>query len=244
MANLIGFPETAPLDTFANTLDQRTSLGHKAHTSDGRCFRYCSVGAVATVPGKMYQSAVPIPNHLANAAPAVAIGATSFTYTPGATAGAASLYAEGYLQVDTTPGQGYTYQISGHGAITASTAFTLYLKDAIQVALTTDSALGLGHNRWKNVVIAPATATAAPAGAACAIITLAQYGWLQTGGRCSVLMDASTPTVTSPLILSTATSGALAVITTAQLATATIVGHGAGVGVSAKYNFVDLNIDC
>jgi hypothetical protein len=72
-------------------------------------FRYCAAGASDTVAGSVYQSAAPIPNHLANTPPAVAVGATSFTYTPGNTAGAANLYAEGYLQVDTTPGNGYTY---------------------------------------------------------------------------------------------------------------------------------------
>jgi hypothetical protein len=245
MANLIGFPPTAPLDTYANTSDQRTSLGHKAYTADGRCFRYCIVGGTSTVAGSLYQSAAPIGNHLAKAAPATAVGATSFTFTPGATIGAASLYAEGYLQVSTTPGIGYTYQVSGHGAIASSTAFTLYLKDAIQVALTTDSKVGLIHNRWKNVIVAPTTLTGALAGVATCVVTNAQYGWLQTGGRCAVLIDSTAPAITATVERSVATAGAVQAfgITTASLVIASIVGKMAQAGVNTECNFVDLELD-
>lgn len=230
-------------DSFASSATQFHPLGTIGRSKDGRVFRYAVAGAVDTVAGSLYQQAAVVTAHLANTPPAVAIGATSFTYTPGAAAGAANLYAEGYLQVDTTPGNGYTYQVAGHDAITSSTAFTLYLRDPIQVALTTSSRVGLMPNKFKNVIVCPTAVTGRVAGVAPCIITAAQYGWVQTHGPASCLIN-GTPAVTSPVANSATTAGALDVWTTAAAAvTITPVGYMMQVGVSGKNNMVDLAID-
>jgi len=228
-------------DGWTDSSTQFHALGTTAETKDGRVFKYAQCGATATVAGSVYQSAAPVPNHLANTPPAVAIGARSFTYTPGATAGAANLYAEGYLQVDTTPGNGYVYQVAGHAAITSSTAFTLNLIDAIQIALTTSSRVGLVHNPYKNVIVNPTTATASVAGVAPYIITATQYGWLQTWGMASVLIN-GTPAVGVGVIISGTTAGAVDVAAVAAEVNVRIIGHMAQVGVSTKNNFVNLKI--
>jgi hypothetical protein len=230
-------------DTFTSSATQLHPLGTKATTKDGRLFRYGQVGATATVAGSLYQMAAPLPNHLANTPPAVAVGATSFSYTPGATGGAANLYAEGYLQVDTTPGEGYTYQVASHGAITASTAFTLNLRDAIQVALTTSSRVGLIPSKFKSCIVCPTAVTGRVAGVAPAVLAIGEYGWFQTHGPASVLIN-GTPAITSPVANSATTPGAVDVWTTAAAAvTITPVGYMMQVGVSTKLNFVDLAID-
>src|SRR4051812_48849027 len=90
-------------DGFSSSSTQIHELGRRAVTKDGRVFRYCQAAA-DTVAGSVYQSAAPISTHLARTAPIVAVGATSFTFTPGAVGGAANLYAEGYLTADTGPG--------------------------------------------------------------------------------------------------------------------------------------------
>jgi len=240
MANFPGLVIT-PHDVFTFTSDQRLPLGTRAITKDGRVFRYCKAGASDLVAGNLIQSSAPVANHLANTPPAVPVGSTSFVYTPGATAGAENLYAEGYLQVDTTPGNGYTYVVSGHPAISASTAFTLTLEDAIQVALTTSSRVGLIANPYKNVIQAPTTLTGKVVGVAPAPITAAYYGWLQTWGPASVLIN-GTPAVTAPVINSATTAGAVDVWTAAAQPTANLVGHMMQVGVSGKNNFVFLEI--
>lgn len=231
-------------DQFNFTSDQLHPLGFRVHTKDGRTFRYSQAGGTTLAPGKLYQSAAPIPDHLATTATATALGLKQLTFTPAATAGAANLYAEGYLQVDTTPGEGYTYRVSGHAAITASVAFTLYLEDPLQgAALSTASRLGLVHNMHKNVILVPTARTGTIAGVAPAAVTNAYYGWLQTWGPCSVLIN-GTPAVTSPVANSATTTGAVDVWTTAAAAvTITPVGHMMQVGVSTKYNFVFLNIN-
>lgn len=229
-------------DSFDDSADQKHPLGTLARDNQGRLFRYFQCGATATVAGSIYQSAAPIANHLANTPPAVAVGAMSFTYTPGATAGAANLYSEGYLQVDTTPGNGYTYQVAGHAAISSATAFTLYLRDAIQVALTTSSRVGLIHNPWKNCIVCPTTQTAGVAGGATCIVTAGQYGWLQTRGIFSALIN-GTPAVNAPILTSVTTAGAVDVWTAAAQPTAQMIGRMAQLGVSTKNNFVYLQID-
>ena len=240
MANFSDVIVTAS-DVYSWTTDQRHPLGFRQATRDGRVFHYCQAGASDLVAGNVEQSAAPIANHLAQTPPAVAAGAKSFSFTPGATAGAANLYAEGYLQVDTTPGNGYTYKVSGHAAITASTAFTLNLEDPIQVALTTSSRVGLVHNAYKNVIVNPTTATAAVAGVAPAPITATSYGWLQTWGPCSTLIN-GTPGVGIGVVISATTAGAVDVAAVAAEINVRIIGHMMQVGVSTKNNFVNLKI--
>lgn len=242
MPNFAAATQLFGQDAFTSSTTQLHQLNTRGYTSDGRRFRYAQVGATDTVAGSLYQGAAPVANHLANTPPAVAVGATSFSYTPGATAGAANLYAEGYLQVDTTPGEGYTYQVAGHAAISASTAFTLYLVDKIQVALTTSSRVGLKHNLCKNVIVCPTTKTAHVVGVAPAVIGDTEYGWIQTWGPCSTLIN-GTPAVTAPVINSATTAGAVDVWTAAAQPTASLVGEMMQVGVSGKLNFVFLKID-
>lgn len=221
---------------------QRHPLGTLAHDRWGRMYRYCQMGAVDSVAGSLYQSSVPVANHLANTPPAVAIGALSFTYTPGATTGAANLYAEGFLQVDTTPGNGYTYGISGHAAIASATAFTLNLAEPIEIALTTSSRVGLIAHPYNDVVVAPTTLTARLAGFAVCVIPTTYYGWLLTRGPVSALIN-GTPAITAPVINSATTAGAVDVWTAAAQPTSNFVGHAMQVGVSTKNNFIMAQID-
>lgn len=231
-------------DGFVSSATQQHPLGAKGVTKDGRTFRYCLAGASNLVAGNCIQSAAVIANHLANTPPAVAIGATSFSYTPGATAGAANLYAEGYLGVDTTPGNGTTYNIKDHLAITASTAFTLNLdaEDPINVALTTSSRVGMIHNPYKNVIQMPVTtATGLLVGVANYIITAGEYGWIQTAGIGSVLI-AGTPALGAGIMSPGTSAGAAVVVTTTNLVVAQYVGRMAQVGVDGKNNFVMISI--
>jgi hypothetical protein len=243
MANFTASVQLFGQDSFTAGATQLHALGTRGYTADGRRFRYCQIGAVDSVAGSLYQSAAPVTNHLANTPPVVAIGAKSFAYTPGATGGAANLYGEGYLQVDTTPGNGYTYQVSGHAAITASTAFTLYLVDPIQVALTGSSRVGLVHNPYKNIIVTPTTNTAAVQGWAPCVQTTAYYGWLHTWGPVSALIN-GTPAITAPVVNSATTAGAVDKWTTAAADVAvTPVGFMMQTGVTTKHNFVFARLD-
>lgn len=227
-------------------------FGQIGMSRDGRIFRYASAGATDLVVGNIIQSAAPIPNHLALTSAAQNIGdggaGAPIVVTPGATAGAANLYAEGTLMIDTTPGNGYTYRINGHLAITASTAFNLLLDpdDRIQVALTTSSRYGLHHNPYKTVIVSATTATAFTCGGCNAIITgngtAENYGWLQTRGPFAGLIN-GTPAVGTGLVISATTAGALDVAAVAAEINVRIIARAMQVGVSTKNNAVFLLLD-
>jgi hypothetical protein len=245
MPNLSAHSVALAGNFYTSSATQEFPLGTKGVAEDGRVYRYCKAGASNLVAGNVIQSPAIVPNHLAATAPVVAAGATSFTFTPGATAGTVNQYAEGFLSVDTTPGNGYTYGIQDHAAFGSSTAFTLNLRkdDPIQVALTTSSRLGLLANPYNGVIQMPiTTATGSLVGVASYIITAAQYGWIQTAGIASVLI-AGTPALGAAVMAPGAAAGAAEVIVAAgTLIVAQFVGHMAQVGVSGKNNFVRLNI--
>ena len=229
-------------DEYTSSTIQLHRLGTRAVTRDGRVFRYAQAGATPLVAGSLAQAPAPEPAHLANTPPVVPVGATSFLYAPGAVAGAANLYGEGYLQVDTAPGNGYLYPVSGHKAFLASTAFMLNLETPIVVALTATSRVGLRANPYKNVVTSVAPLTAHAVGVAPMPIPAGQYGWLQTYGLSSVLI-VGTPAVNAPVLSSATVAGAVDVWTAGAQPTANgPLGFMAQVGVGGKNNFVFLTI--
>lgn len=217
---------------------QLHALGTIAFTRDGRRFRYAQAGAVDLVVGNVLQASAQITTHQQMTPSAAAIGATKISVTPGATAGAADLYAEGLAIIDTTPGLGYAYGISGHAAIVASTLFTvnLYAEDAIVIALTSSSRVSLQANPYKNVIQTPVTTlTGAGVGVCVYVIPATQYGWIQTGGQAAVLI-AGTPGVGLAVVIPGTAAGAV-VIDGAASATQ-VVGSMMVTGVDGKVQAV------
>lgn len=253
-ANLSLVPSGASgSDMYLVGTKQLHPLGTMAMGRDGRIFRYGSAGATLLIEGNMVQSAAPIANHLALTAVAEAINAGGaddpITVTPGATAGAANLYAEGMLTIDTTPGNGYNYRISGHAAIVASTAFNLFLDpdDRLQIALTSASRYGLHHHPYKTVIQCPTTVTALNVGGVVSPIpantTAENFGWLQTRGPFAGLIN-GTPAVGTGLVTSVTTAGALdAAGAVALEINYRIIARMMQVGVSGKNNTVFLTLD-
>jgi hypothetical protein len=231
-------------DDFVSSATSVHKLGTRGVSDDGRVFRYVQAGLVDLVAGNVIQSSAIVVLHLANTPPAVAIGAKSFVYTPGATLGTAGQYADGYMQVDTTPGNGYVYGVSGHPAFGSGAAFTITLKDPIQVALTTASRVGLLANPFKGVIQAPqTTATGTIVGVAQYVITASQFGWLLTWGIGSVLINGTPAHGAMLLGISATTAGSVDIATAAPLIVSQIVGVMAQIGVSAKNNFVFVRIN-
>lgn len=216
-------------------------LGTLVEARDGRAYRWCKVGASDLVAGNVIQSSAVLINHTAMTTAVAALGATSFVVTPGATAGAANLYAEGFISISVTPGLGFTYKVNSHAAITSSVAFTVNLDpaDPIQVALTTSSKTDLIANRYQNVIQAPVTTlTGTVAGVAGYIISASQNGWLQVSGPCAVLNKGTTITG-----LNVGAPGSVAGgVVVYAVATTTLVGDIMLTGVDASSNLVNLRI--
>jgi hypothetical protein len=91
------------------------------------------------------------------------------------------------------------------------------------------------------VIQCPTAKTGPVVGVAAYVIKASQFGWLQTWGPCSVLIN-GTPAVTAPVINGGTTAGSVDVWTTAAQATASYLGEMMQVGVSTKNNFVFLKI--
>lgn len=222
----------------------RHNLGQRAFSRDGRVFRFVRMGAVAAVPGTLYQSLAPVANHLALTPTAgSSIGATQVTATLGATAAAANLYAQGWLQVDTAPGPGIMYGVNNHLAVLSAGIITVNLNpdDPIQVALTTTSRVGLISNPYADVIQVPTARTGIVVGVPLVAIPIGYYGWVQTWGPCCLLIN-GTPAVTAPVINGGTTAGSADVWTAAAQPTTQKVGDMMQVGVSTKYNAVYLTI--
>jgi len=236
-------PDTVEIfgqDAFTFDAIKRHQLGQRAVAKDGRAFRYCLAGASTLVSGNVLQASLPVANHLALTPSAAGIGAVQVVATLGATAAALNLYAEGWVQIDTTPGNGFMYGIHGHAAVLSSGVITanLWPDEPIQVALTTSSRVGFIANPYSGVLQCPTTNTAAVIGVALAPITNAMYGWIQTWGPAAVLIN-GTPAITAPVVNSATTAGAADKWTTAAADVAvTLVGNMLQVGVSAKNNAV------
>lgn len=230
-----------PQDVFTSAAVQATDLGAIASTGDGRYFRYVLAGGTSLVPGKLQQSSAQDTTNLNPSGGlsvlAAAIGATQVTISSSITLTANQL-AGGYLGVNVTPGQGYTYRIKGNSAVSSAANCVVTLEDPIQVALTTSSKIVLTASPFNSVIVNPTTATGSPVGVAVYPITNAQYGWIQSHGVVCCLTDAGT-TVGLGYKPSTNTAGAVM----SMAATGALVGYAINTGVTTEYDNIFLTID-
>ncbi|MEK7180003.1 MAG: hypothetical protein AAB706_00850 [Patescibacteria group bacterium] len=245
ITSLSGALQISGQDLLTDSSTQQHALGQYAETSDGRGYRYCKVGATATVPGKLYVGAdFDVVNHSpagglgVNAA--VAIGGTDIVISTSTTLVLNEL-AGGFLSVGITPGQGYTYRIKSNTATSAATLATIVLDDPLKIALTTASKVVVVQHQYNGVVVSPgAASTGVPVGVANSIITAAYFGWLQTYGPCSILSGVATsislPGV--PVSPSASTAGSV-IVSTAILPT---VGWAMHLFTATEYNLVHLTL--
>ena len=232
MPGLTSDPQVLGQELFSSSAVQAHGLGEKATDGKGRIFRYVKAGASALVAGNVIQSPAELANHYGCGVAAAAIGAYQITVTPGATGGAANLYAGGWACIDTTPGLGQMIPIKSHPAITASTAFVLTLELPLWVALTTSSKLTLVPNPFSAVIQSPVTTlTGAVQGAAVYPIAAGEYGWIGTGGPHPTLI-AGTPGPGLAVVVP-GTSAGCVVVDGAASATPP-VGYMMVTGVDAK----------
>lgn len=233
----------AARNLWSSSPTQEHPLGSRFTTSDGRVFRYCLAGAVDLVVGNVIQAPAQDTAHQQLTPAAAAVGATSIVAALGASAAAANLYAEGWAIIDTTPGLGYAYPISGHAAVASSGNITANLDrdSTVQVALTTSSRVSLQRNPYAGVIQSPATTlTGAVVGVCVYPITAAQYGWIQTHGPAAVLIG-GTPGVGLAVVVPGDTAGEV-VVDGAASATK-VVGSMMVTGVDGKVQAVLLNIN-
>lgn len=217
MTILTSIPNVTGVNLYGNDTVAQQPLGSYAETQDGRGFRYAKIGAVNSVPGKLYQNSVADATNQTPSGGLSVAAASAGTYQITLTSSitiAQNAWSGGYVSVNITPGQGYLYQIGGNTAVTAATGCVITLNDPIQVALTTSSKIDVIPPVFTGAVVYPASASGVAIGVPPVIQTAGNFGWLQTYGPASVLTGVATNMAPGvPAAPSAATAGALIVAT-------------------------------
>ena len=220
-----------------------TDVGALATTGDSRYFRYFYNGAVATVPGKIYQGPAEDATNYSPAGGLATAAAAAGTYQvtlTGSLTIALNALAGGFMSVAVTPGQGYTYKIKSNTAVSGATGCVITLEDPIQVAFTTATRVVLHQNPYYGCVVAPATLTAAPVGVPVMVTPINYYGWMQTHGPATCLVTGTFATAGLAVgVLVGGTIGSLA----PAIAGTNVLGYTMGICATGEYDSVFLQID-
>ncbi len=227
-------------DIMAVSAVRKEPLGIIRILDDGRKYRYARNGAVALIGGYAVQSLACTANHINLVLPAnVSVGSTKLTVTLGNTAATLNYYEGGLLQVNSGAGAiGNQYKIRGNKAADALGACEIYLDVPVVIALTAGvHRVSLIPNQYKDLVMNAAAASPC-VGIAPRAVPIANYFWVQTGGRCSAETDAA-PAVGSMLV-----AGANGELYVATDFLSPFVGHVVGTaGVADETKPVMLTID-
>jgi len=218
-------------------------LGHRlTEDSTSRVWHYARAGGSSIARGVMTVSADQDAQRVnLSFATAPAVGDKEVSVTIGTGAATAEDYQDGWLVVQDGTGEGRAYPIEGHDAITASTAGTFRLKEAIDTAgALAEVNVDLIKNRYDDIVIGPGSDNLdVPAGVPTVALTTLYYGYVQTWGPASVWQD-ETSGVGADLSTGDETAGT---VDTSAAGDPTIGIQGPQGGVETEYQLVYLMID-
>lgn len=237
---------------YESVSEARQPVGTVGSLNDGRRYAYaCNRGAAlaAGVIAKGTEPSADADELVVNSAAAIGDTSVDVAFT-GTKTYAANELVGGYLEISDDAGEGHYYRITGNPAITAALDPAVIDIEPIRVALTTSTTVSVVPSLYSAVLIADANLTQTIAGVANAPIgagsTTPQYFWIQTGGPCSVLTDAtvSAAIVGNVVQPSAAVAGAVEpnVTTTAQDMDP-IVGRCLSLlSIDTEYAMIDLQL--
>lgn len=193
---IFGDDSEPEINIYETSTTQRYEMGTKLVFGDGRVFRYCENGAVALSKNLMTA---------AEAQVAAAVNEAQTTYGTSAAVGDVELdldvttgatwvenaYAGGWLHVNDATGEGDIYKVLAN-RITAGddTRMVVRLETGIRTAWDATTEITLTKHKCRDVVVAPTTAAGVPTGVPLVAVAANSYFWAQTGGYCSMLVDA------------------------------------------------------
>jgi hypothetical protein len=195
-----GGSDDGTVDPFTESSTQLFPFGTKLIYGD-RAFRYAGIGSGAVTAGKTLQSAAATAHHRNQAVmTTTTAGDKSIDVVFGATAAAANLYAEGYVHINDGTGQGQLARIKSHDAVDSAGTGSFALYDTLQTACTFDTTFAdLIIAPYNDLVVGPTTQTGPIIGVTVTDMTADYYGWVQTGGPCSILYTLN-PTASAPAL--------------------------------------------
>ena len=217
-----------------------TILGDVKQLSQGREIVYCFVTAAITGAGIIYGTKPNQANHSNVVVRTTAsINTNAVTICAGATAIVADDYKDGWLLVNDSTGEGHAYMIDRHASASSGTGVTVYLKDKLEVALTTASEVTLVYNignvqRAKN----SAAVTACPRGVSLITAAASSYVWMGKSGPWPCVCE-GTPRPGAEASLSSAGVTCIAsAVTTASV----VVGFFMTTAAASEFTMVDLKL--
>ena len=238
------------VDPYTESATQQFPLGAKLIYND-RTYRYAQVGGTGIGAGLAVctRDKSHATNHLNLSCAAAAIGATTVAIETAGTDIVANEYKGGYLYVNDGTGQGLAYKIKSHPAHDhsddATCVITLY--DPIKVALVASgtSQVSLAHNKYKKVIVMPATTplTGQTVGVTQIALTASYYGWIQTGGPAAALVVGTVVIGDSVCVgIDGGTAGSVVprVADSAAQRVSRTVGQVMQVNASTEYALIDL----
>ena len=198
-------------ETVTSTTESRgVTLGTKGLMPDGRVFRYSKAGEAITA-GLMCQTPLAIANHdMDLVTAAAAAGATSIVSTLGGTAVTKDQYKGGTLYVNDGAGEGQTFRIATHAAVSSSGDFTVPFegKQTVKTALTASSLTGIKANPYNGTLLYNTTPDGIPTGFSPTDVASGAYFWQQTYGDAAILVN-GTVVLGQCVVPGTTTSGSV-----------------------------------
>ena len=150
------------------------------------------------------------------------------------------------MVVTNTPGLGLMYEIDRHAAVDSSGVATIYLKDPIKVALTTDSRVDLVHNPYKDCLTfdgGNATFTGIPVGVTTFAIASGEFGWVCVKGAASCLADGNLAIGSAVVATDSNTiNGAVEIAASTSTEASPPVGYALTTGADTEYPAIFVTI--
>lgn len=239
---MTGLPVVYAIKPHEQSTDQRHPLGTMGFTNDGRIYRYANAGGSDLDPGKLAIAVDIDSNQEDIAVNTFTIGETTMTVTAGATI-SANEYDEGFVNITSSTGEGIMYSIKSHDTVSGSGSVVLTLNDVIAVTAVAGTKVTLVKNKYKDIIVSDGTLADLPVGVSNITISANAFGWIQTGGLCSVLNDQTTTVVAGkPVTIGDVTSGAVEDINAVTEPQVGLVPAGA-VGATTEYVPINLTLD-
>ena len=243
MAGLMPIVAGGPGDQFNVTDDNRNHpLGSVMLFADGRRYKYGRAAATEIASGQLCQQTLNVADHDELAVDTPAVGTNVFVVTNGATTAiTVDDHKDGYLNVEDDTGEAYLYTIRSNSAAATNGACTVTTYEPVQVALGAAATVLLYKIPMAEVILHPAPATALLVGVTCRIVTASDFGWFQTWGPASVLIEGTT-VINERVIDSATADGAVAPTASTAAGEENYVGVTMEVAATTEYGLIFLQM--
>lgn len=179
-------------DHLGDHVDKLFRLGQKMELPDGRIYRYCLAGETL-VASTLQQSAVIDANYLDEASSTHAIDTNNLTLSTTTTNDVANAFQDGYMTYENSDQLGGAMFIDRSGVIASGSPGTAnaIIRGGVRWpwAVATAKKVNQLKNTWAEIEQCDSPETSTLAGVVNFAIVSGDWGWCQTMGICSCLVE-------------------------------------------------------